>query len=487
MEPIAGRKEEIAEMSNLLASPRSEFLAVYGRRRVGKTFLIREVYKKDMVFQITGIAHVNMAHQLANFFTAFREANNRNTPELQPPANWFEAFELLRHWLQRGRQKKKVIFFDELPWIDTPRSNFLPALEHFWNSWASARTDIILVVCGSAASWMLNKLIHNKGGLHNRITKRIPLSPFTLHETEDFFRLRNIDLDRYQIIQLYMAMGGIPYYLNEIRPGVSAFQAIDKLCFTKGGLLTFEYDNLFSSLFENAERHTAIVEALATSPRGLIRPDIIAKTGLPDGGGLTRMLEELEESGFIARALPFEKKIRSGIYRLTDQYSLFYWHFIKEKKASGTGSWVSRLDSPSWRSWSGYAFENICHLHIAQVKKALGISGVYSETSSWVDRDREVQIDMLIDRRDHVISVCEVKFSTGIYTIDRNYKAALERKINVFKENTGTSKTVFLAMITTFGVKANIHSTGLIQNEIKMDDLFAARFFLWNNTLSSSY
>jgi len=472
MEVISGRHQEQQLMQQLLQGDKPEFLAVYGRRRVGKTFLIRNVYKKEIVFQMTGIAGVATKQQLTNFFIALRSVDPGNLNETVPD-NWFEAFEMLRAFLQKGTtKKKKVVFLDELPWIDTPNSGFLTALEHFWNAWASARTDIVLVVCGSAASWMLSKLINNKGGLHNRVTKRIRLLPFTLQETEAYLTAKKIVLDRYQIVQLYMAMGGIPFYLNEIMPGKSAFQEIDRLCFTDGGLLVSEYGNLYRSLFNSPERHMAIIEGLSQKNKGMTRSEIIQASGLGNGGNTTKALTELEESGFIIRSQPFEKKIKTSLYRLTDQYSLFYLKFMKDKKSFGEGAWISRIDSPVWRAWSGYAFENICFMHINSIKKALGISGVYTEISSWSDAERGVQVDLLIDRRDQVISLCEIKFSKDPYSITKIYRAELEKKLSAFRTVTQTRKSVFVTMITTFGLEENKYSIGFVQNSVTMNDLF---------------
>jgi AAA+ ATPase superfamily predicted ATPase len=468
---IAGRSQEQQLMRQLLHEDKSEFLAVYGRRRVGKTFLIRNVYQKEIVFQMTGIAGVDTGQQLTNFFTALKSADSEG-PDNAIPDDWFKAFEMLKAFLQKSTAKKKVIFFDELPWLDTPRSGFLPAFEHFWNAWVSARVDIILVACGSAASWMLSKLINNKGGLHNRVTKRIRLMPFTLQETEAYFMMKKIVMDRYQIIQVYMAMGGIPFYLNEIMPGKSAFQEIDRLCFTEGGLLVNEYDNLYRSLFNSAERHMIIIESLSQKNKGMTRTEIIEASGLSEGGNTTKALIELEQSGFITLTHPFEKKVKTAIYRLTDQYSLFYLKFMKDKRSFGEGAWLSRIDSPAWRAWSGYAFENICFTHINNIKKALGVGGVYTEISSWTDTAKGAQIDLLLDRRDQVISLCEIKFSLDPYNITKAYRTELEKKLSAFRTATKTRKSVFLTMITTFGVEENAHSIGFVQNSITMNDLF---------------
>jgi hypothetical protein len=380
---------------------------------------------------------------------------------------------MLKSLVTAKHHETRVLFFDELPWMDTEGSGFMSALEHFWNAWASAQSQLILVVCGSAASWMISHLINNKGGLHNRVTRRIRLVPFSLGETEAYFKARSIPLDRYQIVQLYMVMGGIPFYLEQIQTGRSAFQEIDRLCFTEGGLLREEFMNLYLSLFDHPDKHLSIIEALARKNKGLTREELIAEADLSNGGNTTRTIAELLESGFITGTLAFGKRIKTTIYRLTDPYSLFYLKFVRDTRAAGTGTWMSRLDNPSWRAWSGYAYENVCILHITPIKKSLGIAGIYSEVSSWQSRDQGAQIDLLIDRRDHLITVCEMKFSTDPYTITKSYKNQLEHKLTAFRTETATRKTVFLAMITTFGLQQNEHSIGAVQNSLDMNDLFS--------------
>jgi uncharacterized protein len=424
-----------------------------------------------MAFQITGILNGSTQQQLINFSSTL----NALYPDkiILPPKDWYEAFRMLQDYLEHSKLKKKVVFLDELPWMDTRNSNFISALGYFWNSWASARHDIVLVVCGSATSWMINKLIRNTGGLYNRVTKRIRLSTFTLKETEEYLKSKKIQLDRYQIMQIYMTIGGIPFYLNELRPGASAFQEIDRIFFTKNAMLRSEYNDLYHSLFNSPEKHIAIVEALAKKNKGMTREEIIKNSGLSNGGNTTKVLRELEESGFITRSYPFDKKRKTTAYWLTDNYSLFYLEFIKDKKATGEGSWLSRIDNPSWRAWSGYAYENICFTHVSNIKKALGISGVYTEISSWIGKEKGAQIDLILDRRDQVISLCEIKFSTDIIKISKAYAAELQKKIWTFREEIKTRKSIFLTLITTFGLEHNMHSLGFVQNAVTMDDLFA--------------
>jgi AAA+ ATPase superfamily predicted ATPase len=468
---VVGRSPEIQLLNEKLNSPQSEFVAVYGRRRIGKTFLIRNIFDGLFTFRLTGLAQANLTQQLLNFNMAMQE--QYPNAKRKPAVNWMEAFQQIRQVVERSKQKKKIIFIDELPWFDTPHSGFIQAFEHFWNSWASARKDILLLVCGSAASWMINTLINNKGGLHNRVTQRIKMEPFTLSECNDLLRSKKMNLDHYQLVQLYMVLGGIPFYWEAVHKGLSATQNIDRLCFDLNGLLTNEFNNLFKSLFNKAERHEAIVAALAKKGKGLTREEISIESKMPTGGSLTRLLDELEESGFIRKYIPFGKRSRNSLYQLCDFFSLFHLKFMKGKKTFDKNHWQKLIDSTKQRAWSGYAFEQVCMAHTPQIKKALGISGIETETSAWRSTQQKegAQVDLVIDRRDGVINLCEMKFSIGQFTIDKKYDAELRNKVAAFKAETQTKKSIFITMLTTFGLHANIYS-GNVQNDLKMDVLF---------------
>lgn len=469
---IIGREREKQIINTALTSSKSELLAIYGRRRVGKTFLIRTFFNNKFTFQVSGVANASLNQQLLNFHYSLQNANSKLDFEL--PTNWIKAFHQLSMIIQRSRQKRKVIFIDELPWFDTANSSFVQALEHFWNSFASARKDILLIVCGSAASWMINKIINNHGGLHNRVTKRIKLEAFTLKECRNFLKSKNIKLNNYQISRIYLSFGGIPFYWEEVEKGLSADQNIQNICFSENGLLRTEFQNLFPSLFSKPERHLKIVRALVKKAKGLNREEIIKLSGLPNAGSTTRILTELEESGFIRKYIPFGKKARNSLYQLTDFYTLFYLKFIEKLPKSSSKFWLNSFDSPKFRAWSGYAFELLSIVHISEIKQSLGISGIETTVYSW--RSKEVkngaQIDLIIDRKDAVINLCEMKFSSGEFTISKQYAHNLRNKVEAFKTETKTRKSIMLTMITSFGIKPNQHSIGLIQKELKLDSLF---------------
>jgi len=463
MKHFIGRKKEQKRLEEKKESYRSEFIAVYGRRRVGKTMLIRKTFNNNFTFQITAIANVDKQQQLLNFVTTLRRYD-KSALNKPIPKNWFSAFQQLIDYLEKVTTEKKVIFLDELPWFDNQKSYFIQSLEHFWNSWAATRDDIILIVCGSAASWMINKLINNRGGLHNRVTERILVEPFNLKETEQLLSIKNPAIDRYQILQLYMVMGGIPYYLEAVRGNQSAAQNIERICFAKDGLLRTEFDNLYRALFKNFNKHLAVVRAISTKSKGLTRKEIIALTKLPESGVTTKVLDELEKSGFIRKYLPFNKRVRGGLFQLVDFYTLFFLRFIEKSNPLDENTWINTIDNPTQRAWSGYAFEQICLYHTQQIKKALSILGVLTKTSTWQSKQKRngAQIDLVIDRRDHVINLCEMKFSITPYTITKSYADKLMQKISIFREETNTTKALHLTMITTKGLKQNNWSRNIV-------------------------
>lgn len=470
---VIGRNKEQKILKRILKSKKSEFLTVYGRRRVGKTFLIREYFKYSFDFEVSALANADTQQQLFNFDTTLNEQSNLVFEDASK--NWLIAFQrLIKHLENKAKQSKIVLFFDELPWFDTKASDFMMALEHFWNSWATKRKDVLLIVCGSAASWMVNNLINNSGGLHNRITQKMKIEPFNLKETEEMLASKNCVLERYQVIQLYMALGGIPYYLEAVKPHLSAPQNIQALLFDKAGLLKNEFFNLYRSLFRKYEIYEKIVEVLATKNKGLQRSEIIKQSGISSGGTLTKALTDLEESSFICSYTSLDNKQKNTLYRLSDYYTAFYFRFIKSGQYKGKDSWINLIDNPTQRSWQGFAFEQICLDHIGPIKKSLGINGIQSHNVAWQGNNGEkaAQIDLLIDRRDQVINLCECKFSLADYSINKDYAAQLRSKIATFKTATKTKKSVFLTMITTYGVSKNKYANLLVQNEVTMDDLF---------------
>jgi hypothetical protein len=467
--PLSGRSAERRILERLTTSRKSEFLAIYGRRRVGKTFLVRRFYQDQPVvyFEMIGRYDGTLTDQLRIFSESLSDSFHGGVA-LAPPANWHDAFRALAAAIDAKKPKKKIVlFFDELPWIATHRAGCLEELEHFWNAWCSRRDDIILIVCGSAASWMLRRIVNAKGGLHDRLTQTLRLRPFTLRETREFFSARKLVLSTRDLVELYMIFGGVPHYLDHVGRGLSVPQNVDRLCLDKDGPLADEFDRLFVSLFGDDERHVGIVRALAKKRRGVSRNELLEAARLPSGGGLTKLLENLEEGGFITTTIPFGRRARDRFFRLTDEFSLFH---LKWLAATRPKSWQQVRKTPRWQAWAGLAFESVCLKHADSVERALGISGVETNVSGWLHHD--AQIDMLIDRADDVVSLVEVKFSDAQFTITRKYAEELRRKVAVFSAQTGLTKAVHLVFLTSYGVVPNQWSRELVDVELTMEDLF---------------
>lgn len=485
---IIGRKEDLQTLREIRNSKEAKFVAVYGRRRVGKTFLIREYFcDKGVFMEVTGVKKLRTSKQLANFSTALSKAFLNNLP-IQPPASWQAAFELLTQQLKTvPKNKKTIVFLDELPWLASKKSELLPALDLYWNQQWSSIPNLILIVCGSAASWMLDHIVNAKGGLYNRVTNKISLGPFTLKETEEFLKkAKKISISKKQISDLYMVTGGIPFYLKEAKRGASASQIIDALCFQKNGILFAELDNIFRSLFDRAETNIQIIKAIAKAGNLISREQLIDELKIQSGSGLNRRLEELEASQFIKCFVPLGKKVRDRFYRIIDEYTLFYLKWLDPLMRSGTfygqkGYWQNIQNTPARSTWAGYAFESICFKHIQQITKALGIQNHY-QSGSWKhvsrkSREKGAQIDLLFDRDDQTITLCEIKYCDKQFTIEKAYAQALDRKKEVLATNypsskQSTRKQIFLAMITPLGVKKNMYSEDIVHNEVTLEDLF---------------
>jgi predicted AAA+ superfamily ATPase len=471
MDGLIGRKPEQRILTDCLKSGRSEFVALYGRRRVGKTFLIREMFKNVFTFYATGMLDGTLEDQLINFND---EIVNRGGGDLPVAGTWNEAFDNLNRLVASSRRKgKKIIFLDEIPWMSTAKSGFLPALAHFWNRWASSRKDVLLIVCGSAASWIIDNIVNDTGGLHNRLTRQIYLQPFTLKESEDYFRANGIHLPKYQIAEAYMIFGGIPYYLSLFKPNLSLAQNVDAIYFEDDAPLRNEYRNLYRSLFRNADGHMKIIKALASRKAGKTREEIIAASGLPEGGGLTGALNELACSGMIREYLAYGKARRDRLYQLIDPFTLFHLRFGNKRRTHSYDFWLRYCTTPAHSAWAGNAFEMLCLLHVPQIRRALGISGVLTEIYSWRSKTRDpgAQIDLVIDRGDNIVNLCEMKYSSSEYRIDKKYDLELRNKRAAFEAETRTRKAAHTTMITTYGLKPGEYSAN-IPFALTLDDIF---------------
>lgn len=484
---LVGRQEEQQTLKEFYDSKNPEFLAIYGRRRIGKTFLIRQYFsQKDCYFfNVTGIKDGAINTQINLFIKEIEKIFYKGT-EIKQHKNWIDTLQALSDAIENFVPKNKnvVLFFDEFPWMATHKSKLLQSLEHRWNQSWSTDQRIKLIICGSSASWIINKVINNKGGLHNRITKKIHLMPFNLNETKSLLATKNINLSLKHTTEIYMVTGGVPYYLLQIEKGKSATQIIETLAFRKNSLLFNEFDNLFSSLFEDAEDYIKLIRIIAEAHSGIGQEDIIKRIEHQSRGGrIVKKLTDLEEAGFIISFIPYKHNQRGKYYRLIDEYTLFYLDWIEpirntlEKQSLEKGYWERKQGSQTWHAWAGYAFEAICYKHLSEIKKKLSIP-ITATANGWryVPRknasEKGAQIDLLFDREDDAINICEIKYTNEPFSINKDYAEKLKNKVAVFKERTRTKKNIFLSVISANGLKENMYAEEMITNIVILDDLF---------------
>lgn len=481
MSAIIGRNKEIDELQQLVASQKAEFVAIYGRRRVGKTFLVDEALKENITFRHAGLSPIeengksnNTKAQLLHFYHSLLIQGWKGRSR---PKNWLEAFFFLEQHLQSvDTGVRQIVFIDELPWLDTPRSGFITALEAFWNGWACHRDNMMLVVCGSANSWMLDNLVNNHGGLYGRTTYEIKLSPFTLAECEQFYSSQGIQLSRYDIAQADMIFGGIPYYMNCLIRGKSLAQNIDNLFFRQNAKLKDEFTKLFSSVFTNPEDIMSIVRYLATKRKGFTRENIANGAHLHYNGDLSRWLKALVASDFVERYVPFGESKRNEHYRLIDPFCLFYLKFVEGQSVMDDAFWMNNVESPKINSWRGFAFEDLCLRHVGAIKHALQIAGVSSSQSAWAvsgdDLQEGTQIDLLIQRKDNVVNMCEMKFYSEEFVVNKSYHMTLVRRLNKLMENVSRKIVIHSTLVTTYGLAYNQYFGDFV-NVVTLDDLFS--------------
>ena len=470
---LVGRKNEISNLESIMASKEAEFVVVYGRRRVGKTFLVNTFFNDNYAFKLTGLAKKSKRDQLANFTASLNRYGNGK--KFTKPRTWYEAFDKLRELLESNKSKgKRVLFIDELPWIDTRGSNLVSALEHFWNDWAVTQNDMVLIVCGSATSWITRKILKNRGGLHNRVTQKLYIRPFTLAECKEYIRSRGLVMEDKEIAECYMIMGGIPYYLKSLRRGASLAQNIDELFFAERGRLDDEFDALYNSLFEKSENYIKVVEALSMKNRGMTREEILQTTKLEMNGHFSKLLQNLIDCDFVRCYKSFGNKARMGIYQLVDPFTLFYYKFINKYGHSDKPFWQYQIGTRQHDTWAGLAFEQLCLNHHQQIEKALGISGIITQVYSWTtppNAEEKAQIDLIIQRADKVINVCEMKFYDSKYTMKVKDYDDMERRVRIFRESRDIRKAIHPVLVTTYGLTHNKYSH-LFQNVVTLKDLF---------------
>lgn len=470
---IIARKEELSILKEAYECDSSQFIAIYGRRRIGKTYLAREAFNYNFFFSHSGIANGSKKEEINAFLQSLKEQGGEYDMQA---SDWLGAFSYLKRKIESSDLKKKVIFLDELSWIAGKRGDeFLKALEFFWNSWASNRKDVLLLVSSSATSWLLNHIIHSKGGFYHRLNHTIKLSPFSLKECKEYVLNSDYGMTDGQILECYMVFGGIPYYWSLLKKGYGVSQNIDRLFFSETGELREEFTYLYSSMFNRPEEYIRIITAIAKKRKGLTRNELIEDAKIKDSGNLSKKIEELIACGFLKEYVPFGKKKVNIVYQLIDNFTIFYFHFMKPMPTD-TNFYLNNSQSGKLNAWRGLSFELVCLQHIDQIKKALGIYGVTTQECSWTCKPNEAegivghQIDFLISRKDSVINLCEMKYSQVPYAVTQKEEEDFRRRTSDFLRVTKTKSSVFTTLISPYGIQTNRYSNA-ISNVIDLSDL----------------
>ena len=473
---LVARISEISRLKEFYKSGKPEFVALYGRRRVGKTYLVERLFEKEFAFNVTGIIEGSREEEDAVFLNALRRIGYTG----EPFKTWIDAFNILKALLQKKIRKGRrcIVFIDELPCFDTLRAGFVKAFGDFWNDWGCKHEEAMLIVCGSATTWMIKNIIDSHGGLHNRITHEMHIHPFNLAETEEYLLSQGVEWDRLSIVQLYSVLGGIPYYLSLIRKDDSIASAVDRLFYSEDAELRSEYSRLFKSLYKSPEPYMKIIDALCSHKSGLTREEILEKMSGVDNGHLSEYLENLEKCDFIRLYYVKDStgrklKKTGGIYQMMDFFTVFH-NSLLSRPSTDPHYWSNHLGTPSMNTWLGLSFERICMYHVPQIKQALGIDRIGTEYFSWRSRESapSVQIDLLIEREDRKVNICEIKYSETEYSLQKDEEAKIRSRIGAYKDESRTRYSLLPVLITTYGLKEGKYSS-LLKNVVTMEQLFA--------------
>ncbi len=471
---IISRKEEKKDLEYCERSKKSELICVYGRRRVGKTFLVEQTFR-DFAFRAVGLEKGTTKQQLKSFGQRLIEYGDdiKQTPE-----NWFEAFSRLDKILsgesiRRSLNGKKIVFLDEFPWFATKKSDFLVAFEDYWNRRGTQDGDLLFIICGSATSWIIKNVIKNTGNMFQRVTKKICVEPFTLAETELFFKDREFDWSREQIAECQMIFGGLPFFFDLMNTSQSLVKNINRLLFDKDALFGDETKKLLDATLSESPIYEKILSKLAFARYGIKKSELQVEIAAPNGT-YGRAVQDLVDCGYV---IEYKKKYEeyNPLYiQLVDPFLLFHYHYLsKEKRIDSYEDLIGNIGR--YDNWRGTAFEILCLNNTASIKSALGIRGVKTECYPWYNstdkKNERVQIDMVIERADKITNLCEIKYTNKPFVIDASYEQELIKKRDIFKEKTGTSQALKVIIISAAGVSGTRY-TSYISDIITLDDIF---------------
>ena len=493
---MIGRKKEIKLLNEICDLEESSLVAIYGRRRIGKTYLVNHMFKKYrqdcLFFEFTGAYDGDKRGQIDNFIDQVYEWFYVE-PSFEIKS-WSDAFRFLKRTIdkeikKRDSNEKVIVFLDEVPWIDrSNKGGFLSALGYFWNTWCEPRENVVLILCGSNSSWIRDKILKNaRGSLYQRVTHQISMYPFDLKETKAYLlEQKGFMIDNKTVTDIYMIFGGVAKYLSFLNPNESSAENIDRVFFSIHGSMYREYDELFSSLFaDKSDYYKSVIELLCTRRSGFSLSDISKAFNEKLGGKLRLAIAELEECGFIKGLSKYGNSVRGVNYMIVDPYILFHHKWIKGFSRNDIATlpnnyWLHKSSSQSYAVWSGYAFEIVVMVNIRLYLNAIGRLGFFSGVYHWQhmaksEDEQGAQIDMVVNYGNNIFDILECKYYNSEYVISKEYAKNIKNKLSMFKKYGLYSKQkseLRLVFLTSYGVKMNAEAHSLNISRVCLDDLF---------------
>lgn len=473
MKRFVGRELELKKLRAIGEADEPSIVVVYGRRRVGKTELLEQAFRHRNILKFEGIEGLSEKDQYANAMRQLAKYVGEDLLTKVQITSWSEFFDLVARYTKEGTW---TIYLEELQWLANYESKLLSELKYAWDNQFRRNPKLLLILCGSAPSFMLEKVVHSKA-LYNRSQHEIHLQELSISETKLFLKNRS---DR-EIFNAYLSVGGIPEYLKWVDKESSVFQGLCTHAFTSGSFFSREFEKIFTSSLANNKHYREIIETLSRC-KFLSREELAEKLKLTSGGTLSILLTDLEKCGFISKYCPYNLSNSSNVirYAIADNYLHFYFNFIRpiqSKIENGDYNEVpqSAIKMDSYAKWLGFAFERWCRKYSRVIAKILGFSGVQYRSGAYFSRatnkkDPGYQIDLVFDRADKVYTICEMKYlqsPAGIKVI-----GDMERKLSFFP-NKGKN-TIHKVLICNEGADTAVLNRVYFDHVITYKDLLGS-------------
>jgi hypothetical protein len=466
---FVGRKNELRMLNDAYRSGKDELVVLYGRRRIGKSSLVKRfAEKKKAYYEFEALEGETTPGQINHFLQQLKKQIDDPILDSVRFANWEQVFTYLTEKVINRKSKvKKILFLDELPWMAAGRIRLVSLLKYYWdNHWKSKH--VMLILCGSVASFMVKKVLHSNA-LYGRTTIEILLKGFS---PEEAARLLSKKRSREETLNYQLVFGGVPKYLEQINTSQSFNKNMNTLCFSPHGIMLKEVERIFYSQFREPRTYLKIINLLKNGIFSL--SEISSKTKIPSGGGLKQYLKNLERAEMIRSYIPFDRSGNSKFkkYTLADEFLVFFFKYmgpnLRVIKESSSRRLFETLTQNSFDSWLGFAFERFCLKHAGLLALVMDFADDILLASPYFKKnDERFQIDLLYQRADRVITVCEIKHQN--IKIGTNIIPEMQRKCALLKVPRGYA--LEKALISLYGPDNSLKDTGYFHHFVTLDDI----------------